>query len=613
MSFHDINGAFASLASLHWLRPQWLWLLLALPLLGWWWRARDRQRSVWRDVVDPHLLPHLLEGHPGGRARGGLWLGLLGLALAICALAGPSWQRVEQPLWQNRAPLVIALDLSSATLANDLPPSRLLQARAKIATLLRTRAGGQVGLVAFADDAYTVAPLTEDAGNVAVFLDALGPDVMPVDGSRAGRAIAWSAKLLQQAGFDHGDILLLTDHADGSARSAATAAAGNGYRVSALGLGTASGAAYRDADGGIEHAQLDAASLRDLTSAGDGAYAALGAGNGDLATLGVLDPSHAGAMATRGEKTSIWRDQGYWLLLPLLLLALLAFRRGGALSMLLLAAWLPMQPAQAATSDWWRRPDQQMHAHLDQGAEAYRKNDFATAQKQWSNLPGADAAYNRGNALAKQGNYDAAIAAYDQALHLQPGMADAMANKRAVEAAKQRKPPSGKQPGNQNNQNSQQQQSGQQSGHQSGQQSGQQNQPGQLQSGQPPQGQGASPQQNAKEQGEQNRPPPSPTQPSDLQQGQPPPDKLADSKAQRAADAAQRQRMQQALQQAALQQTQARSGNDKLVPKQRVETAGARERRLANEAWLSRVPDEPGGLLRAKFRLEYERRQQGGN
>ncbi len=609
MSFDAVNLNVVSLASLHWLRPQWLWLLLALPVLAWWWRARDRQRSVWRDVVDPHLLPHLLEGHPGARARGGWWLGLLGLALAICALAGPSWQRVEQPLWQNRAPLVIALDLSSATLANDLPPSRLLQARAKIATLLRTRAGGQVGLVAFAEDAYTVAPLTDDAGNVALFLDALEPDVMPVDGRRADRAIAWSAKLLQQAGFDHGDILLLTDHADASARNAAAAAARDGYRVSALGLGTASGAAFRDADGRIAQTHLDDASLRDLASAGGGAYAALGAGNGDLAALGVLDPSHAGAMAAHGEKTSIWRDQGYWLLFPVLLLALLAFRRGGALSVLLLAAWLPMQPAQAATSDWWLRPDQQMHARLEQGAQAYRKNDFATAQKQWSDLPGADAAYNGGNALAKQGSYDAAIAAYNQALRLQPGMPDALANKRAVEAAKKRKPPPGKQQGNQDKQDSQQQ---------SGQQSGQQNQPGQPQSGQRPQGQATSPQQSAKAQGEQSRPPSSPARSSparssESQQGQPPPDKPADSKAQRAADAAQRQSMQQALRQAALQQAQARGGNDKPVQKQRAETAAERERRLANEAWLSRVPDEPGGLLRAKFRLEYERRQQGGN
>ena len=91
-----------------------------------------------------------------------------------------SWRQREQPLWQTRAPLVVALDLSSAILANDLPPSRLLQARAKIAELLKERAGGQVGLVAYADEAYTVAPLTDDAANVALFLDALSPDVVPV-------------------------------------------------------------------------------------------------------------------------------------------------------------------------------------------------------------------------------------------------------------------------------------------------------------------------------------------------------------------------------------------------------------------------------------------------
>ena len=140
---------------------------------------------------------------------------------------------------------MIALDLSSAALATDLPPSRLLQARAKIATLLRERAGGQVGLVAFADDAFTVAPLTDDAANVALFLDALSPDVMPVDGSAPIARSIWSAQLLRQAGFEHGDILLLTDHADAAARTAAAGAAGSGYRVSVLGLGSAAGAAYR--------------------------------------------------------------------------------------------------------------------------------------------------------------------------------------------------------------------------------------------------------------------------------------------------------------------------------------------------------------------------------
>lgn len=573
-------------AALHFLRPQWLLALLALPLLAWWWRARQHRKSVWRNVIDPHLLPHLLEGKAGTRAVAP-WLGLVGVVLAILALAGPSWQRSEQPVWQSRTPLVIALDLSSATLATDLQPSRLLQARARIAELLRRRAGGQVGLVAFADDAYTVAPLTDDVGNVALFLDALSPDVMPVDGSHADRAITWSTTLLRQAGFVHGDILLLTDHADAAARAAAGIAAGEGYRVSVLGLGSAAGAAYRDTDGRIAQTHLDADSLRALASAGDGRYATLAAGNGNLKSLGVLDSQQAGAAAAHGEKTTTWLDQGYWLLPPLLLLALLAFRRGGALAALLLCAWLPWQPVRAAESTWWLRADQQAHARLEQGAAAYRKNDFAAAEKTWEPLPGADAAYNRGNALAKAGNYDAAIAAYNEALRLQPGMTDAIANKRAVEAAKRRQPPSGQKPGNQN-----QNQQGSQGNPQSGQQ--------------PQQPQQKSQPAQDKQDGSAQAPPPAPRTGPDgkLQQ----PDKVVDAQAQRAADAAQRERMQRALQEAKRGQA-AR----KIQAAQRPETDAERERRLANEAWLRRVPDDPGGLLRARFRLEYERRQQAGD
>ena len=81
----------------------------------------------------------------------------------------------------------------------------------------------------------------------------------------------------------------------------------------------------------------------------------------------------------------------------------------------------------------------------------------------------------------------------------------------------------------------------------------------------------------------------------------------ADATAQHAADAAQRERMQRAL-----QARKAQGGKDGKPAQAKVETPAERERRLANEAWLRRVPDDPGGLLRAKFRLEYERRQQGG-
>ena len=338
-----------TLPVVHFVRPQWLWALLALPLLGWWWRSRQQRASAWRGIVDAHLLPHLLEAGSDRRTHAALVGGMLACALAVFALAGPAWRKVEQPLWQTRAPLVLALDLSSATLANDLPPSRLLQARAKLATLLRERKGGQVALVVYAGDAFTVAPLTDDASNVALFLDVLAPDVMPVDGQRADRAIAVSMRLLSQAGADRGDIVLLTDHADAAAHAYAASAVRAGYRVSALGVGKAAGAPYRDRDGRIGQARLDEASLRTLAGNGGGSYSALTTDDADLRALGVLDPQQVDAQQTgsgsnRGHAGASWQDEGYWLLPPLMLLALFAFRRGGGVvALLVLCFVLPVR------------------------------------------------------------------------------------------------------------------------------------------------------------------------------------------------------------------------------------------------------------------------------
>lgn len=587
------------LDSLHLLRPHWLWALLALPALWALWRMRQRNDNVWKGVVDAHLLPHLLE-YGGGAVRGAVWMGALGYAIAILALAGPSWRQGEQPLWQSHSPLVIALDLSSSIAASDLPPSRLLQARAKLATLLRERAGGQVALVAYAGEAFTVAPLTDDAANVALFLDALEPDVMPVDGQQPGKAIAWSVRLLQQAGFERGDIVLVSDHADAAANGAAAEALRQGYRVSALGLGTAAGAPYRTAAGRIAQARLQAATLRALSAAGGGRYHAVTADDSDLRALELLVPRETDASATRGKKGLAWQDEGYWLLPPLMLLALFAFRRGGAFAALALCLCLPLAmpgTAQAAENDWWRRTDQREHARIEQGADAYRKGDYAAAEQAFTGLDSADAWYNQANALAKQGKYDEAIAAYDQALKRQPKMEDAIENRKVVDAARKRKPPGGQ------NQNRNQDQGKHKSQQQKNGQAGDgKTEPKQL----PPDAQGdaRNSQQAPPKTGAGRTPKQPPEQPRTRQQ------QAADAKAQQAADAAQRQRMRQAMAQAGKQSAQA--GNTNPQAARPAETPEQRERRQAVEAWLRRVPDEPGGLLKTKFQLEYERRQKEG-
>jgi Ca-activated chloride channel homolog len=585
----------SSLMSVHVLRPQWLWALLALPLLWALWRARRRRENVWREAVDPHLLARLLQRAPGMRSNF-FWSGLA-WTLAVIALAGPSWRQAAQPPWQPQAPLVIALDLSQRITAPDLPPSRLLQARAKIDALLRQRNGGQVALVAYAGEAFTVAPLTDDVANLALFLDALSPEVMPVDGQRTDKAIAWSVRLLQQGQFERGDILLLTDQADADARKAAANAAAQGFRVSVLGLGTPSGAPYRSGDGTIARANLDPASLRALVSAGSGRYAPLAGDDSDLRELGVLEPGRAQAGASPEKTGGTWQDQGYWLLPPLMLLVLLAFRRGGALPVLLVCALLPWAPsANAADGDWWQRPDQQAHQRLEQGAQAYREGDFAAAEQAFRGVESAEGWYNLGNALAKQGQYDQAIAAYDQALQQRPGMKDAIANRAAVDAARKRQPPadgSSKQP-RQQGQEQGQPPDGRESPPQSGEGDGQKSEP-------------ATPSQ-AEQQGRTESGKPSDPAPPEPTDSKPEPEPQ-DAQAQQAADAAQRERMQQAMEQAKPQAGQRDSEEERAHAG---ETLQQREQRQAVEAWLRRVPDDPGGLLKMKFRLEYERRLREG-
>ncbi|HSD17695.1 MAG TPA: VWA domain-containing protein [Thermomonas sp.] len=575
------------LPALHFLRPWCLLALLVLPLLAWWWRKQAQHRNPWRDLVDAHLLPHLLEGSADARARTWAgWLGLGAAALAIVALAGPGFGKDEQPLWQAQEPLVIALDLSSATLARDLPPSRLAQARAKLATLLRERAGGQVALVAFAGDAFTVAPLTEDAANIALFLDALAPGVMPEDGHRADRAIAWSQGLMRQSGFERGQILLLTDRADGTDIAAAATANAAGYRVSVLGLGTARGGVF-DTPGGLGRAQLDAPALRRLAASGGGRYQSLSAGDFDLRALGVLDPRQDAGTSVLGQKVARWRDDGYWLLPLVMLLCLPLFRRGDALALLLACGLLlPTRPAMAQSApapaaSLWQRPDQAEYARMQDGIAAYGQQDYARAIERFSTVGGAEGQYNLGNALAKARRYDDAIAAYDRALALQPDMKDAAFNRNLVRLAQKLPPQQG----------------------QGDKQDGKENEDGQ--------GKDNPGDKQGKQGRNQDKTPPKPGQPQATRP--PPPPREPQSQAQ--ADAAQRERMQRALrEQQAKQSGQGKDGQQQKKQDARgkpAETAEQRERRLANEAWLQRVPDDPGALLRARFLLEQQRRRGG--
>lgn len=567
-----------ALSGLQFIRPHWLWALLALPLLVVWWRAARQRSGGWRDAVDSHLLPHLLEP-TGQESRRRLLAGLAAFVLAVLALAGPSWRQGSEQLLQVKAPLVVVLELSSSIAAADLPPTRLARARAAVADLLQASQPGQAGLVVYAGSAHTVAPLTDDAANVALFLDALSPDIMPLDGSRADLGIVQARRLLAGAGFDRGDIVVVAHSADAAARRAAADAVDAGYRVSVLGLGTAAGGVFRADDGQLRRTRMDAAALAALAQAGSGRFSALESG----APVGVLlrSSGQADDAESGGRSIQVRKDEGYWLLLPLLVLAALAFRRN-VLLILAVCALLPLpRTGSAAEAGLWRRDDQAAHARLQDGADAYRRGDFDAAQARWRGLAGADAAYNLGNALARSGRYQDAVDAYNRALKMEPGMEDAIANRDAVLAAMERRPPHGPGEGKPDRSGPGKRSPAPDQGETGGRDAG---------------GEGTQPESGGGQ-------PPSPPSPHPL------PDDSAASpddaeQAQDDADQAQREQMEKALQN--------QGGTEEGGQAAPESDPGERERREAGQAWLRRIPDDPGGLLRARFRLEYERHLREG-
>lgn len=441
----------------HLMRPLWL---LALPLLGWLlWKLWHRQKRAgrWQMILPPAFHGVLLGGGSGHDSKLP-WIAL-GLAwmLGVLALLGPSWERLEETRQRPADPLVILLELTPAMLAEDSPPTRLEQARRKILDLLEHRRDSQTAIVVYAGSAHTLVPLSDDLGTSRNLLEALEPGIMPQPGQRADLAVGKALALLSQGALGQGRLLLIASSLNDEERQGIAQALGrNGPPLLMLGVGSAEGAPVRqangefikDADGAILMPRLDSASLKAFVGDLGGRYRHARIDDLDLRGLGLFDASRA--MSNDGQTLQLdtWADQGYWLLLPLLLLAACAGRRGWLFCLPLL--WCLPQPSYAFEfNELWLRPDQQGQHLLERqrpaeaakhfqdpqwkGWALYEAGDYAAAARQFALDDSAAGHYNRGNALARGGELEAAVDAYEEALERQPDLQPALTNKALVE------------------------------------------------------------------------------------------------------------------------------------------------------------------------------------
>src|SRR5690554_1801203 len=499
-------------------------------------------------------------------------------------------------------------------LATDLEPDRLTRAKRKIRDILAVREGSLTGLIVYSGDAHVVTPLTDDINTVTGMLNVLNPVIMLVQGNRSDLAIARARALLEQGAPGQGRILLIIDEVPDRYREPIrTALKGTNYTLSTLAAGIRDGGPIplarrgfiRD-NGNIVITRTDLDMLAELARNNGGSSHELTLDDSDIATLN-LSPVESDEWqdSNTGLKVNRWQDDGYWLLWLALPLLLLGWRRGAFAVLALSLVPLTLTPRPAMALDWgglWQRDDQRGRELIEQdperaaevlqqpdwrGSALYRSGRHEEAARAFAETPTATGHYNRGNALARAGQLEQALDAYQQALAQNPDFEDARFNRDLVQQLlDQQQQQQQEQDQQQGDSGDQQSENNQQQGEDS--QSGQDNQDS-------PGDQGSQGKQESQQQGQQDSQQ-EPEQSGDTQDsGQ----NRQDAEPQAGEDTRQSGQGQPS------DQEPADNGQAVEAP------AEISEQPLnqGQEQWLRRIPDNPGGLLQRKFLQQYQQRQ----
>jgi Ca-activated chloride channel family protein len=449
------NQAFG----LHWMRPEYLWAIIpALLLFILLWRNTGKGGS-WSKIISADLLPFLIDGVETKKSRYpvacllGLWI------IAAIAIAGPAFKKIPVPVYQKEDALIVLLDLSPSMLASDSAPSRVVQARREILDLLTIRKEGLTGLIAYSGDAFIVSPLTSDTETIALLAPNLAPTTMPTIGNNPIAAIELANKLRAGAGINKAKLLWITDELpESDFEEIENLLLDGNFDVAILGIGTregapiplANGGFLKDANNAVIIPKLNEATLQKIANSTNGIYRRSEVSDTDIIDLVDFKPSLEldDSSEVLLQEFDAWQDEAPWLALLLLPFVAIGFRKGWLLGLFIFV--LPIEQSYADVwQDLWTTKDQQAAKMLNQGdaktaaqlfedphwqaIAQHRAGEFDTAAKGFDEQTPASL-YNKGTALARAGKILEAIKTYDEALKLNPEMEDAKFNKKLLES-----------------------------------------------------------------------------------------------------------------------------------------------------------------------------------
>ena len=583
----------------HFLRAGWILLIPISILLIFFFKRRMLTIGNWEKLIDKRLLPYVMSRRQLSDNQYKWWLISLISVLSIIALAGPTWERIEQPSFRTDQSLVIALDLSRSMNAQDITPNRLTRAKLKILDILERRQGAQVALIVYSANAFTVTPLTSDTDTIIALINSIDTSIMPSRGSYPALAIDKGLQLLNQASVSNGEIILVTDGGITSdSFSSAQKLRDEGYRLSALGIGSMNGAPIpketggfiTDSTGQITISRLEVDDLKDLVEIGGGSYTSITSNDQDIDTL-LLEVYSAVRESDDSVTTDQWKEFGPWLLLIVVPFGSLLFRKGWVFLFLLTIMPIDNSVYALDWNDLWKTRDQQAKEAMDSGdydkaielfedsewlaAAHYKAGNYRQSANGYNNNSNIDHLYNHANSLAKIGQFEEAIENYEKVIAEEPNAEDALYNLNLLKDLLSENQSS--EENNDDGQSSEEASTGEQSQQQNGDESEQSDNEGNSKTGD-----------------------------SDDESDANPNQKLSNEEDIEAIE----KELERAAEENSNQESQQEDNNESGI-----EGRMAQEQQQAMEQWLRRIPDDPGGLLRRKFRYQYQRQgiDQDGN
>jgi Ca-activated chloride channel family protein len=309
-------------------RPDYLYLLLFIPLAALLlaWSARRKRAAVAR-LGTPALIAALSASVSQARRRWKTVLWFTALAALVVALARPRWGAQVQVTAQQGVQVMVALDVSSSMLAEDIKPDRLTRAKLTVEELMDQLGGNELGLVLFSGAAFVQFPLTADFNTARSFLAAAGPDSISRPGTALEEAIRVALSGFPENVATQRVILLLTDGEghEGDPLAAARAAAEAGATIYAIGFGSpqgepiplrdASGALIgykKDAHGQTVLSRLDEATLTQIVNETGGLYFRASAEGDEIAAItAAIAALDTGELESRFETHGVERFEWF--------------------------------------------------------------------------------------------------------------------------------------------------------------------------------------------------------------------------------------------------------------------------------------------------------------